>query len=155
GPASSRVALAGGPTATSARAAATSSAASGCMGASGRRTVPPSAPASAIPPRNSKNCVARTIVYGTLPPPISLSWATFPQVPAVRDPVGPPHRQRDVVPHASRRFRGKEVARRFLEELQHGPVLERRGVRHIDHDSSAREHLGQPFARERVDAGRA
>src|SRR5262245_38532719 len=77
GPASSKVALAGGPTATSARAAATSSAASGCMGASGRRTVPPSSPDPAIAPRNSKNCVARTIVYGTLPPSISLSWATL------------------------------------------------------------------------------
>src|SRR5262245_58507279 len=71
------MALAGGPTATSARAAATSSAASGCMGASGTRTAPPSAPDWAIPPRNSKNCVARTIVYGTLPPSISLSWATL------------------------------------------------------------------------------
>src|SRR5262249_13068652 len=40
GPASSKVALAGVPTATSARAAATSSAASGCMGAPGRRTAP-------------------------------------------------------------------------------------------------------------------
>ena len=27
--------------------------------------------------RNSNNCVARTIVYGTLPPLICLSWATL------------------------------------------------------------------------------
>ena len=61
----------------SARAAATSSAASGCMGAVESRTVSPSAPESAIPPRNSKNCVARTIVYGTPPASISFSWLTL------------------------------------------------------------------------------
>ena len=37
----------------------------------------PSALGPAIPPRNSKNCVARTIVYGTSPASISLSWATL------------------------------------------------------------------------------
>src|SRR5262249_34328929 len=41
------------------------------------RTVSPSAPESAIPPRNSKNCVARTIEYGTPPASISFSWLTF------------------------------------------------------------------------------
>ena len=77
GPASSTVAFNGAPTATSARAAATSSAASGCMGAVESRTVSPSAPESAIPPRNSKNCVARTIEYGTPPASISFSWLTL------------------------------------------------------------------------------
>src|SRR5262245_59259108 len=77
GPATSTVAFNGAPTATSARAAATSSAASGCMGAVESRTVSPSAPESAIPPRNSKNCVARTIEYGTPPALIRLSWLTF------------------------------------------------------------------------------
>ena len=37
----------------------------------------PSAPESAIPPRNSKNCVARTIVYDTPPASISFSWLTL------------------------------------------------------------------------------
>src|SRR5215467_13896219 len=77
GPATSTVAFNGAPTATSARAAATSSAASGCMGAVESRTVSPSAPESAIPPRNSKNCVARTIEYGTPPALIRPSWLTF------------------------------------------------------------------------------
>src|SRR5262249_34429497 len=77
GPATSTVAFNGAPTATSARAAATSSAAIGCMGAVESRTVPPSAPESAIPPRNSKNCVARTIEYGTSPALIRPSWLTF------------------------------------------------------------------------------
>src|SRR5215831_11056415 len=77
GPASSTVAFNGAATATSARPAATSSAASGCMGAVESRTVSPSAPESAIPPRNSKNCVARTIEYGTPPAWIRPSWLTF------------------------------------------------------------------------------
>jgi hypothetical protein len=61
--------------AMSARADATSSAASGCMGAVGRRISP--SPFPAIPPRNSKNCVARTIVNGTPPASISPSWWTL------------------------------------------------------------------------------
>src|SRR5215471_16035286 len=77
GPAISMVAFNGAATATFARAAATSSAAIGCMGAVESRTVSPSAPESAIPPRNSKNCVARTIEYGTPPALISPSWLTF------------------------------------------------------------------------------
>src|SRR5262245_7624473 len=77
GPATSTAAFSGAPTATSARAAATSSAAIGCMGAVESRTVSPSAPESAIPPRNSKNCVAWTIEYGTPPALIRLSWLTF------------------------------------------------------------------------------
>src|SRR6516164_1192174 len=62
GPATSRTPLAGDPIATSARAAATSSAARGCIGALGSRTVP--VPGPAIGLRNSKNCVARRIVKG-------------------------------------------------------------------------------------------
>src|SRR5215472_6334323 len=77
GPAISMVAFNGAPTATSARAAATSSAAIGCMGAVESRTVSPLPPESAMPPRNSKNCVARTIEYGTPPALIRLSWLTF------------------------------------------------------------------------------
>src|SRR5262245_31184329 len=77
GPATSTIPFTGGSTATSASAAATSSAASGCMGAVGRRTVSPAAPDPAMSPRNSKNWVARTIVYGTLPDLISPSWTTF------------------------------------------------------------------------------
>src|SRR5262245_46765496 len=77
GPATSTVPFTGGSTATSASAAATSSAASGCMGAVGRRTASPAAPEPARSPRNSKNCVARRIVYGTLPDLISPSWTTF------------------------------------------------------------------------------
>ena len=41
------------------------------------RTLSPSAPASTIVGRNSKNCVARTIVEGTDPATISSSWATL------------------------------------------------------------------------------
>ena len=48
----------------SARASATSSAASGCIGAVGSRTVSPLPPSPAIQLRNSKNWVARTTVYG-------------------------------------------------------------------------------------------
>src|SRR5215468_568453 len=85
GPATSTVAFDGAPAATSARAAATSSAAIGCMGAVESRTVSPSAPDSAIPPRNSKNCVARTIEYGTPPAWISPSWLTFARMYPLSD----------------------------------------------------------------------
>ena len=50
------------PTATSASAAATSSDTMGCIRAGGSRTVCPSVADWAMPPTNSKNCVARTIV---------------------------------------------------------------------------------------------
>src|SRR4029077_11590915 len=61
--------------ATSARAEATSSAAMGCMRADGNRTVAPSVENWAMPPTNSKNCVARTIVNGIFEALITFSWA--------------------------------------------------------------------------------
>ena len=68
GPASSIVPFTGAPTAATANAAATSSAASGWVRTGGRRTVSPSLLESAMRPKNSKNCVARTIEYGSTPP---------------------------------------------------------------------------------------
>jgi hypothetical protein len=55
----------GSLTATSAMTAATSSATMGCISAGGNRTVCASVADWAMLPPNSKNCVARTIVYGT------------------------------------------------------------------------------------------
>jgi len=69
--------LSGSPTAMSARMAATSSDAMGCIRADGKRTFCPSVDNWVMPPTNSKNCVARTIVYGILEALISPSWAIF------------------------------------------------------------------------------
>ena len=57
--------------------AATSSAATNWISPVDSRTLSPSAPASTIWDRNSKNCVARRIVYRTDPASISASWATL------------------------------------------------------------------------------
>src|SRR6516165_597069 len=64
GPAISIVPFTGSATAASATAVATSSAAIGWNNECDRRTVSPSMAACAMPRRNSKNWVARTIVYG-------------------------------------------------------------------------------------------
>ena len=56
----------GSPTATSVRAAATSSAAMGCIRPGDNRTICPSVADCAMPFTNSKNCVERTIVNGIL-----------------------------------------------------------------------------------------
>ena len=58
-----------------------------------------------------------------------------------------------MMPHASGRFRGKEVATRRLEELQNRLVLERRRIRHVDDNLSARKRFSQSLARDGVDAG--
>jgi hypothetical protein len=62
---------------TSHTAAATSSAAIGWNRTWGNRTTSPSVASSAIRFTNSKNCVARTTVYGIEAPSISPSWVTF------------------------------------------------------------------------------
>src|SRR5262245_57664179 len=58
------------------------------------------------------------------------------------------------MPHASGRFRGKEVMACRLEEFQNRLVLERRRVRHVDDDLSACKRLGQSLTSEDVDARR-
>ena len=65
--------LCGAPAAIRATAAATSSAAIGWTSAPGSRTVSPSVAVWAMDPTNSKNCVARTIEYGTVATAISFS----------------------------------------------------------------------------------
>ena len=77
GPPSSTRPLTGGAIASSVTVAATSSAATNCICPAESRTAPSSAPDSTIWGRNSKNCVARRIVYGTRPASTSASWATF------------------------------------------------------------------------------
>ena len=57
------------------------------------------------------------------------------------------------MPDAGRGLRVEDVAGRGLEELQHGLVLERRRVRHVDDDRGAGERVGESFAGEGVDAG--
>ena len=61
----------------SASAAETSAAASGWSAVAAAPTVSPCVAASAIAPRNSKNCVARRIVYGSPDCSISRSCAIF------------------------------------------------------------------------------
>ncbi len=75
------------------------------------------------------------------------------EVAVVRHPIRAHHRQGDVVADPGFRLRGEQVAGGGLEELHHRGRLERRRVRHVDHDLRARHHLGQSFTRERVDAG--
>ena len=67
GPAMFRVPRSGAPMLTSATAWATSSAAMGWMRVAGRRTVFSSEVQDIVAAMNSKNCVARTIEYGTDP----------------------------------------------------------------------------------------
>ena len=113
----------------------------------------PSVLESAIRPMNSKNCVARTIVYGTAPALTSFLLRDLrAQVAALGEPVGADDRQRDVVPHAGGRLRREQVAGCGLEEVEHGRVVPRGCVRHVDDDLGALECFGEPLARERVDS---
>jgi hypothetical protein len=67
GPAKFRVPCSGAPTVTPATALATSADAIGCTGVAGSRTVSPSLVQERIDLTNSKNCVTRTIEWGTGP----------------------------------------------------------------------------------------
>ncbi|MNT22837.1 hypothetical protein D3C72_1582340 [compost metagenome] len=66
--------------------------------------------------------------------------------------IGADHRQRHMVLHAGHGFRGQQVASRGFEELEHGLVLERRRVRHVQHHLRALQGLGQAFAGDGVHA---
>ncbi|MDT4831268.1 hypothetical protein FQZ97_647720 [compost metagenome] len=77
GPAISIVWFSGFPIAASATKPATSSAAMGWNAPNETRTVPSTVASSAMPPRNSRNCVDLTMVYGTPPFLIRFSCATF------------------------------------------------------------------------------
>src|SRR5688572_12475551 len=57
-----------------------------------------------------------------------------------------------MVPDARSGFCGEQVAAGFLEELQNRVVLERRRIRHVHDNLSARERLGQSLAGDGVDA---
>jgi GntR family transcriptional regulator / MocR family aminotransferase len=78
GPAMSTLPFSGAASATCARIAATSSAAIGWKNPSPMRTVPSAVLKSAIPPMNSMNWVARTIVYGT-PAGLRLAYVVVPE----------------------------------------------------------------------------
>ena len=59
---------------------------------------------------NSKNCVARTIVYGTADALISFPWAIFARkYPLFEQTLGADDRQRDVMSHAGGHLGGEEV----------------------------------------------
>ena len=75
-----------------------------------------------------------------------------PHVAALGQPIGADHRQGDVMTNAGGRLRVEEVAGRGLEELEHGSVLERRRVRHVDDHLCALERIGDAFTGERVHA---
>jgi hypothetical protein len=47
----------------------------------------------------------------------------------------------------------QEVGSEGGEELHHRPVLERGRVRDVDHHRGVLEHVSEPLAGERVDAG--
>ncbi|MNW04602.1 hypothetical protein D3C71_2007110 [compost metagenome] len=59
-----------------------------------------------------------------------------------------------MVAHAGPGLGSQQIAARGLEELQHGLVFEGRRVRDIDHDADAGQRFVQPFAGDRVHAGR-
>ena len=62
-------------------------------------------------PMNSKNCVARTIVYGISPAFTSLLLRDLrAEVAALRKAVGADDRQCDVMSHPGSRLRVEEVA---------------------------------------------
>ena len=120
--------------------AATSSDTMGCISAGGNRTVCPLVADWAMLPTNSKNCVARTIVYGTGEALIRFSWAIF----ARKQPLA----SRRSVPttDACGCFRGEEIATRRFEKLQDCLVLPRGCIRDIDNDLCADERRSKPLA---------
>jgi hypothetical protein len=69
----------GAASAISATTRATSSAAMGWNKTGGSRATLPATLASAMPPRNSRNWVARMMVYGMPEATINFSWATLPR----------------------------------------------------------------------------
>ena len=75
------------------------------------------------------------------------------QVPAVNQPVGSDDRQRDMVRHAGAGLDARQVATGRHEVVQHGIVVERRGVGGVDDDFGAVEGGGQADPRDRVDTG--
>ena len=141
-------------TATSASAAATSSADSGWTNTGARRT------AVAVDARvgdasdelEELRCAEDRVRDGARLHRLLLRELRT-EIAAIRESVGADDRQRDVVPHAGGRFRGQDVPRRGLEEVQHRRVVPDGRVRHVDDDLGTLERVGQPLARERVDAG--
>ena len=75
-----------------------------------------------------------------------------PHVPAFDETLRADDRQRDVMLHARRLLGREQIAAGGDEEVHRGLVVERRGVRDVDHDLGARERLRQALAGERVDA---
>src|SRR6478672_2996244 len=99
--------------------AATSSAAMGWNKPGESLTVFSFAPSSAMPRRNSRNCVERMMV-GMPEASISLSWATYgAEIAILRRPVGSDDGERDMVPDAGSGLRSEKVAAGGLEEFQH------------------------------------
>jgi hypothetical protein len=65
------------------------------------------------------------------------------EVPTGEQSVGADHGECDVVVHAGLLRRGEQVARGGGEEVPCGSILERRGVRDVDHHAGAGQHLVQ------------
>ena len=104
-------------------------------------------------PTKSKNCVARTIVYGMLEALMRFSCASLrAEVAAGEEAIGADDGEGDVVADAGGSFGGVDIAAGGFEEVEHGLVFEGRGVRDIDDDGRAGESIGEAFAGERVDA---
>ena len=82
-----------------------------------------------------------------------LLGAFGPEVAALLQPLGPHHRQCDVMANLCFRFGSKQIAGGGLKDLQYGGVLEGRRVRHIDHHSRIGQSVSQALAGEGVDAG--
>ena len=75
------------------------------------------------------------------------------EIATVGTAVAADDRQRQMMLHAGRLFRGHQVAARGFEEFEHGLVLPHRRVRQIDDDLCTGERLFQSLARDGVDAG--
>ena len=79
---------------------------------------------SAMRPTNSKNCVARTIVYGIAEAWISFSWATFARkYPLAGSRSEPTIESSNVVAYAGFRLGGEDVARSRFRRIPARPCL--------------------------------
>src|SRR3954469_2055992 len=130
GPAISTMPFVGVASATSATMAATSSAAIGWNRPVEILTLSPSALEAAMPPRNSRNWVARMLGRaddgvrnaGGLDQLLLRDLGA--EVAVVGGPVRSDDGQRDVVPDARLGFRREKVAARSFKEFQHRLVFE-------------------------------
>ena len=153
GPAMSIVPLSGFPTATSARIAATSSEAMGCMRAGGSRTVSPSVADSSDAADELEELRGADDRVRNLRGLDEVFLGQLRAEVAAREhAVGADDREGHMMADAGGRFGGVDVSAGRFEEVQNGLVFERRRVGDVDDNGRAGECVREAFAGERVDA---